>query len=178
MFREFFKTFRKKIILKKIEKLNRFRRKKEFCYIDNNQKIGVLLHSENDIVEKHISDFISFLKKNNKVELLKFTTQKPKKKEILPDDTFSVSTNKYSLATNLKKFVDADFDILIVISNVEIMELHHVIVMTNAALKVSPHYTEFNFADLTFILENKTNCEKYLHAIKQYLLKDTAFMVG
>ncbi|MBN2664433.1 MAG: hypothetical protein JXR68_12355 [Bacteroidales bacterium] len=171
MFKKIFEKVTKKRILKEISKL-RPQGKKTFKYISNSQSIGVIINITSEQLNKNTDEFIKLLQKENEVNFVKFVNHKPKKKETLPENTFTIYGKKYLYSERLSDFLHKNFDILIVISMEENIKLHHIVAMAKADLKVSPHFNEFNFADLTFIIKNKIDCSDYLEAVKQYLLKN------
>lgn len=170
MFRNFFRNINRRRILKDIYKLQQ-NRSKSFKYIHKNTKIGIIINITSKKIDQNTNQFIELLKKDNDVNYIKFVNFRPKKKEILPERTFTIYGRKYLQSERLNDFLNHKYDILIIISTEELLKLHHVIALTKADLKVSAHFDELNFADLTFITKNKDDCIEYFNAIKQYLLK-------
>ncbi len=165
-----FERLRRAIILKRINKLQ-IKRKKEFKYLNEPQKIGVIVNSDSDLTKLETNKFLDYLQKKHTLSVVYFVKRRFRNNEQVPNNFFSISGRKYLKSDTLKKFLNKNLDILIAVSNVEIMKLHHIIAMSDAKLKVSPHYKEFNFADLTFIVNNNSNYEEFFNAIKKYLLK-------
>lgn len=170
MFKKFFEKITKRRVLKEISKLQ-LNRKKDFKYISKSQSIAIIANVTLAEIDKNTDDFIKLLQKENKVSFVKFVNFKPKKKETLPENTFTIYGKKYLYSERLNDFLKKTYDVLIVISMDEHIKLHHIISMVKADFKVSPQFEEFNFADLTFIIKNKTDCSDYLSAVKQYLFK-------
>lgn len=170
MFEKIFKNFIEKKILKDIKKLHKFRTK-SFRYIEKNQKIGVIVDVNDNEIDTEAKGFIDFLKKDNDVDFIKFVNYKFKRKQVVPEKTFSLHGMKYLNNEVLKSFLNKNYDILIVITKKEYIKLHHIVAKTIAELKVSPRFDVHNFADLTFIINQKVDCTEYFNAIKKYLFK-------
>lgn len=166
----FFRKIKVKILEGKIKKLPKSRNNK-FHKIDSNKKIGLLIDKSDEKVLKRSENFYNFLtdRKIN-VEKIYFINRKIKKKETLPDDTFSIYGLKWIKTGIASEFVQKKFDILFILSFEEIYELHYLTAVANADLKVSPFYEGVNFADLTFILENNSYPYQFFDAVKNYLI--------
>jgi len=167
----FFQALKEKRILKEINK-SETKRQKSFKYIEENQKIGILINGDNPELKYSTENFLKEIRKNNSLSELVFVNKKIKKGEVLPENTVSIYSNNFHNSDALTKFLAKQYDILIMVSSDEVIEGHYILAKTKAELKVSPSFEKYNFADLTFILKKEYQSQDYFDAIKQYLFKN------
>ncbi|MBN2890229.1 MAG: hypothetical protein JXL97_00040 [Bacteroidales bacterium] len=167
----FFQELKKKRLQKRIDKVVKSRLNK-FHYIEKNKSVGLIIDSTDEKVLKRSKEFFKCLIENgNQVERLFFVNNKVKKNEILPDNTISIHGNKWIKSEIVENFTKTKYDILIILNFKELFEIHYLSAIVNADLKVSPHYKEANYADLTFMLNDFSYPYHFFDAVKKYLIE-------
>lgn len=165
----FIENYRKKNLLKKINENNI--RKKSFHYIEDSKKIAFIINSDNKKILEIYSNYVKDLKNQDKnISELFVTNVKTKKEEILPKDTISFADKKWNHNETLKKFVSEHYDILITVFENMVFKTQYLSAMISADLKISPNYSDFNTADITFLVEEQ-NFIEFFNAINQYVSK-------
>jgi len=167
---DFIKNFKKKALLKKIKTNDK--RDKAFHYIEDSKNIGFIINSDNSSLIKLYEYFVKDLKQQEKqISELFISEKKTKKGEILPANTLSIADKKWIKSSSVQNFLSAKYDILIIVFEKLVIDVQHLSLIVNADLKISPNYSNFNIADITFhIQENDFN--EFFKAINQYIRKN------
>ncbi|MEA3451051.1 MAG: hypothetical protein U9Q83_04020 [Bacteroidota bacterium] len=166
----FIKYFKKRILQKKIKTNNK--RDKAFHYIEDSEKIAFIINSDNNSLIKLYEYFIKDLKKQKKIISELFISKiKTKKEQNLPENTVSIADNNWIKSDIVQKFISGKYDILFVVFEKMVLEVQYLSSTIKADLKISPNYTNFNTADITFHVE-EDNFNEYFKAINQYIRKN------
>ena len=167
----FFIRLKRKRLQKKINRSSQFRENK-FHYLEKNKNIGLIVDASNSETLQLSNAFADYLLKNdNKIEELFFIKRKVNKKEELPEKTISIFGNQWTKSKVVENFTVHKFDILFILNFTEKFEIHYLTAIANADLKVSPHYPDANYADLTFIIKDNSRLTDFFDAIKKYLVE-------
>ena len=166
---DFIKNIKTKALLKKIKTNDK--RDKAFHYIEDSKSIGFIINSDNGSLIKLYEYFVKDLKQQGKqISELFISEKKTKKDEILPANTISIANNKWIKSSTAKEFLSGKYDILIVVFEKLIIDVQHLSLIVNADLKISPNFSNFNIADITFHI-NENDFNEFFKAINQYVRK-------
>lgn len=169
----FLKKLKRKRLQNRIEKSSQYRDNR-FHYLEKNKNIGLIIDASNNETLQLSNNFADYLIKNdNKIEKLYFIKRKTGKKEELPKKTISVYGDKWIRSKVIEEFTRYKFDILFILNFTEKFEVHYLTATANADLKVSPHYYDANYADLTFIIDDNSKPQDFFSAIKKYLVESS-----
>ncbi len=165
-----FHKFKIWFINKKIVKIPK-RQNNKFHYLNTGKNIGVIIESNNIELVKRVEDFLFYLKeKRINIEEINIINRKITKNDNFSPKTISIYGLKWINSPVLKEFCNKQFDLLFVFYFKEQPEINYICALSNADLKVSPHYNNFNSADLTFMLKDNSDPQEFFNAIKTYLI--------
>ncbi len=164
-----FKKYNRKHFFRKIVKNQNIN--KSFKRINDSRIIGLIIDRDDEAVLEESNKFVEFLQKRKiTVKKIFLSLEKVSKNNPEKEDTVYVIVKKFVNKTTLNNFCNIEYDILISAYCKEIYEYHYIGSITPAKLKVSPHYKEINYADLTFIIK-ENRIDNYFSAIKNYLIE-------
>ncbi len=166
----FFQRFKYSCLLRETKK---FIYKKRFHNLHTAKKIGILFQCNED-TKAVIDEFISKLRKY-KIEVITLCYQQ--NVEVKDNVADYVITKKElnfwgcPIKSKIKSFINTGFEILILASLENIYPLTYIFAISNAQLKVSPLYKEWNFADLTLKIREGETLDFFFSNIEKYLLE-------